>query len=378
MKIIQSGYNYKVYDDGLTVHGALPAFAYTVSFSPQSGWSLNRYADIEIKEKVYGIHQKKVNKVLSSFQAFNRNLGVILSGDKGIGKSLFSKMLAKSAMEQGYPLIIVNKYIPGIASFIQSIEQEIVVLFDEFDKTFSNKTDEGTSSQAEMLTLFDGIAQGKKLFIVTCNDLYNINSFLVNRPGRFHYHFRFDYPKEEQIREYMQDKIKPEYYGEIDKVINFARKINLNYDCLRAIAFELNLCGDFDEAISDLNILRTFGESYTIIAVLSNGERLSVNRKIDMWDPDSVYIEMENNEGYDVFDVEFSPTDATYSDKHHAYIIPDDCFKFELDGYIKNCGASSDKKYHDIWKKYHDLEVKEVILRRTKGPNYHYTDTYAF
>ena len=57
MKIIQSGYNYKVYDDGLTVHGALPAFAYTVSFSPQSGWSLNRYADIEIKEKVYGIHQ---------------------------------------------------------------------------------------------------------------------------------------------------------------------------------------------------------------------------------------------------------------------------------------------------------------------------------
>ena len=173
MKITQSGFTFQIYDDGLVVRNQLPPACYEVFFDKMKGWFLKQTDEIEIKEKVYGIHQDKVNKVMQSFKRFNRNLGVILSGDKGIGKSLFSKMLAKEAIEQGFPLIIVNSYIPGIASFLTSIQQEVVVLFDEFDKTFPSG--EGTSSQspndsqAEMLTLFDGIAQGKKLFVVTCN-----------------------------------------------------------------------------------------------------------------------------------------------------------------------------------------------------------------
>ena len=47
-----------------------------------------------VKEKVYGIHPKKADKVFKAFTKFERNLGVILSGDKGIGKSLFARILA--------------------------------------------------------------------------------------------------------------------------------------------------------------------------------------------------------------------------------------------------------------------------------------------
>ena len=38
--------------------------------------------------------------------------------------------------------------------------------------------------------------------------------------------------------------------------MSFSRKIDLNYDCLRAIAFELNTGISFKEAILDLNIVR--------------------------------------------------------------------------------------------------------------------------
>lgn len=105
-----------------------------------TGFYLEKYNEFDIKEnKIYGNHLdkvNKVNKVIKSFELFDRNLGVILSGNKGIGKSLFAKLLAIKANEKGYPLIVVDSFIPGIASYLESIQQEVVVLFDEFDKTF--------------------------------------------------------------------------------------------------------------------------------------------------------------------------------------------------------------------------------------------------
>lgn len=65
----------------------------------------------------------------------DRNLGVILSGDKGIGKSMFGRMLSEMAVASGYPVLIVDTYYPGISSYLDSIQQEVVVFFDEFDKT---------------------------------------------------------------------------------------------------------------------------------------------------------------------------------------------------------------------------------------------------
>ena len=169
MKVVQNGTTFRIYDEGMVTHDFLPAQAYLVCFDKMSGPFLKKYSEININEKIYGVHIDKVNKVMNSFKAFQRNLGVILSGDKGIGKSLFSKLLSQTAIAHGYPLLIVNSWFPGIAEYLNEIEQEVVVLFDEFDKTFATQGDSGP--QTEMLTLFDGIAQGKKLFCVTCKTL---------------------------------------------------------------------------------------------------------------------------------------------------------------------------------------------------------------
>ena len=91
MKAISIGTRYEIHNDSLKAYDALPAKTYTVRFAQMSGFYLEERTDLAVQEKVYGVHTEKVNKVLKAFALFQRNMGVILSGDKGIGKSLFAR-----------------------------------------------------------------------------------------------------------------------------------------------------------------------------------------------------------------------------------------------------------------------------------------------
>ena len=384
MKAIQTGTIYRVYDDSMQTHNKLPAQAYLACFDPQSGPFLKKYSDLKISEKVYGVHSEKVDKVLNSFKIFNRNLGVILSGDKGIGKSLFSKLLSIKAIESGYPLIIVNSYFPGVGEYLAEIDQEVVVLFDEFDKTFelserSRRDDdaEKRSPQTEMLTLFDGVAQGKKLFVVTCNDVNALSKFIVNRPGRFHYHFRFEYPTAAEIEEYLIDSLNTDKAKEeIKNVVAFSQKTKLNYDCLRSIAFELNLGLTFKEAIKDLNILNLEYEHYTLAIYMSNGARLVVkNYTLDLFDDQEIDVEFRDSETRkDVFyacfnpiNIEWSATGSIIQGEHikidwYDYIITEDPERIK---HLSKDRQKAREKYKGT------IPVKlEIIREKAKGMHY--------
>lgn len=336
MKAIQTGLKFKIYDDGMIIHDQLPVQAYQVNFDQFQGPFLSKYSDIEVNEKIYGVHLAKVEKVLSAYSAFERSLGIILSGDKGIGKSLFSKLLAIEGIKRGLPLLIVSSYFPGIADYIASIEQEVIVMFDEFDKTFSER-DMGGTAQAEMLTLFDGLAQGKKMYVITCNKIAGLNDYLVNRPGRFHYHFRFQYPTANEIREYLTDKLAEEYYKEIEKVVSFAGKVDTNYDCLRAIAFELNTGLSFEDAILDLNIVNVQREYFNLVLHFPSGARLKLKKiALDLFSPDEMNLSFEDpDEYYTIGQLTFIPSDATWFNELGGNAILAKNFKWESEDWLK-------------------------------------------
>lgn len=281
MHIVESGKRYRIFNNAITTYDQLPPKTYRVDYDPETRiFSLLEAHDFEIPEtKIYGQHLDKVKKVLNSMDKMNRNLGVILSGDKGIGKSLFSKCLGLKARKKGIPVILVNEYHEGIANFLEEIEQTVMILFDEYDKTFDEKKH---NCQAEMLSLFDGVSAGKKLFVITCNEIQSLSQYLINCPGRFHYHFRFLYPTADEIRDYMEDKLDKQYYDEIENVIAFSVRMNLNYDCLRSIAFELNNGLKFQEAINDLNIIRI--SQYKNIKIIVEFEnQATLSGKIKEW-----------------------------------------------------------------------------------------------
>ena len=283
MKVIKTNDTIHLYRDDVETYDQIPAGTYTICFSKNVGFYLMTRTDMVVEEKVYGCHPEKARKVLAAFRDFNRSLGVIMSGAKGIGKSVSAKLIAAEALANRMPVVVCDQYIPGIASFIESIEQEVMILFDEFDKVFAKRDDE--DPQANMLSLFDGTAVGKKLYVVTCNYLNGLNDYLVNRPGRFHYHFRFDYPDADGIREYLRDKVVEAGRGQIEDVVSFSKKVDLNYDCLRSIAFEINHGATFAEAVKDLNIVNLDEERYTIVLRMTNGVTFQASSVcIDLFD----------------------------------------------------------------------------------------------
>lgn len=319
MKIVHSGNIFQVYDDDLKAYDELPVGVYTLHCSQQMGWYMKSRDELEVKEKkIYGNHQIKVEKVLHTYDEFNRNLGIILSGNKGIGKSLFTRLLAIEANKKGLPVLMIEKYIPGLAGYIQNIDQEIMVMFDEYDKTFGdvNAPDGAADPQTELLSVFDGTSTGKKLFVITCNETNKISSYLVNRPGRFHYHFRFENPDSSEVKEYLQDNITDkDNWQYIDAIVAFASRVGLNYDCLRSIAFEINHGESFEDAIKDLNIVNAETPRYQISIVYKDGT-IAHNRypmQIDLFTNKNIHInDFYIGSQYVIDSINFNTCDVEY------------------------------------------------------------------
>lgn len=307
MKIVNFGSTYKIFGDDLKTYDKLPAATYKVDLHPMQGFSLERIDNFVSKEeKIYGSHQEKIGKVMRSYNKFDRSLGIILSGHKGMGKSMFVQLIGERVVEDlDIPVIMVPKAFPGIADFIEQIDQESLVVFDEFEKTFNPRNDKA-EKQENLLGLFDGTSQKKRMYAITVNDLYKVNEFMLSRPGRFHYHIRFDYPTASEIEIYLRDKIDSKYYGQIKHVVSFANRVKLNYDSLRAIAFELNEGYTFRSAIGDLNILATDTQRYDVKVTLGNGKVFDLKRK-----EINLFSEEVRLDGYmgggDYFSLSFNP-----------------------------------------------------------------------
>lgn len=373
MNIVSSGGRYQIYGDELRTYDKLPAGSYEVEFNPMSGFSLSSRTDLEVKEeKIYGDRYKKVEKALRSFEATDRNFGIILSGKKGIGKSLFAKMIATESTKRGYPVIVVSRAISGIAGFISSIDQEAVVIFDEFDKTFSNgrsddDDDEGSSIQDELLPLFDGIDSGKKMFVITCNELYKISTYFKNRPGRFHYHFNLGNPSVDEIREYLTDKLKPEFYSQIDGVIRLSAVSDINYDILRALVFELNQGYSLEECLEDMNITREDDIRLKASVTLSDGSNYSGEFNVDIYDEtdytNTELIAPEPNEagGRDYIRVCVPSTSVSVSDDG-SLTVDKDRIALLLKSSYGNSGRRGD--CYDDDKDMKDLSVIDISVKK--------------
>ena len=361
MNIVSSGGKYMVYGEEVSTYEKLPPYTYEVSFNKMTGYSLIKSEDMEIKEKIYGPYQRKVDKILNTFNLSNRNLGIILSGPKGAGKTMFSRLLAIKAREQGLPLILVNGPLPSLSNFISSIKQECIVLFDEFEKNFPRgESGDESNAQTELLSLFDGLDNGKKLFIITCNQVYLLNQYFLNRPGRFHYHFAFESPSREEIEEYMSDKLNENGKKYLKEIVNLAEIGDFTYDILRAISFELNQGYSLTETLEDLNIEFKTIFNINIKVIFTNGEVAEDMATIDMME-DECRVALDfitSNRPYS-YRMKFKPSDLKFSEGRNIILNKKDCTHLPRFRSLAACYDDEDKNFYNFDE---SLEIQNVIV----------------
>jgi hypothetical protein len=180
----------------------------------------------------------------------------MLTGEKGSGKSLLAKQLAIKGAETGMPTIVINAPWTGdkFFSFLQQIDQPSIILFDEFEKVYDS------DEQESILTLLDGVFPSRKLFILTCNDKWRVDSHMRNRPGRIYYMLDYKGLTNDFIIEYCEDNLKNQTY--IEKICAIASLFNqFNFDMLKALVEEMNRYDEApEEALKMLNSKPEFDE----------------------------------------------------------------------------------------------------------------------
>lgn len=212
----------------------LPAETFVVS-KDINGYYLEMVTPMTVVSKLYGDVETKVDRVMRTYEDRSAGTGVLLSGEKGSGKTLFAKKLSQEMRDRGHPTIVVTQPHAGddFNALLKSIQQPYMLFIDEFEKIYADKSD-----QAYMLTVLDGFIEGKRLAVVTVNDFYGVHDMMKNRPGRFYYHMRYGGLGEEFIRDYCSQNLAGD--GTED-VVRYASMFHMfNFDMLKAIVEEMN------------------------------------------------------------------------------------------------------------------------------------------
>lgn len=245
-------------DDAVTLYDDLPVNMYYLRVNPKTGLYLEKTGAISVPEDIFGSVEKHADMIIDTFDSKPGNMGVLLSGTKGTGKTCTSKLVAKRMLAEGCPVIMVTSGINtyALAEFFQKINTKSMILFDEFDKQYgkgekeakrslrlSNEDSEdeggGLINQNGLLSLLDGIQSAKQLFMFVCNELDNVNEYLFNRPSRIYYHIKYRGLDETVVREYCEKYLENKEH--IDDVIKIKYIVSdLSFDILKAVVEECN------------------------------------------------------------------------------------------------------------------------------------------
>ena len=241
---LKRGVTYAPTEGNFSISPVLDDGIYQIQQDPMTGaLFLVRIAEeFHFGFKLYGIDEKLVKHVLDTYnkQPSKKNLGVLLNGAKGTGKTVTAKVLANRL---GLPIILCDRPYPGLANFLASIAHDCVFFFDEFEKNFRLKCDDNEDCAGEdLLSIMDGVYNSDHchIFLLTTNKL-RVNDNLLSRPSRIRYLKSFGEVIDRKIlEEFVDDNLLYKEFKE--EIMEFIDSLTMStIDIVKSIVEEVNI-----------------------------------------------------------------------------------------------------------------------------------------
>ncbi len=248
---VQTGINFNRMQGPIISYNEIPVGVYKISISKQGFYLEYVMSEFVFDYKIYGLQEDFINHVIKTYnEAQTGNLGILLNGTKGTGKTVAAKMIANRLH---LPVIIVQNMgqemnLQMMNYLSTEINFDCVFFFDEYEKTFDKDT--------TILSFMDGVynSESRKVFLLTTNTL-SIDRNLIGRPSRILYLKKFGNLEIEAASEFLDDTLNNKEYKQ--EVLEFINLLSIStIDILKSVVKEINIHGieEFRKSKSYFNV----------------------------------------------------------------------------------------------------------------------------
>lgn len=263
---VQSGNAYSIREVSSQIE-KLPLGVYKIEEDPFENLYLSRIQDnFLFPYKVYGKDQVFVDRVKKSWDNTKGNMGVLLNGIRGTGKTVTAELICNN---MDMPVIIMPRKFKHLIGFLSDIQQDYVLFMDEYEKMFDR-------NDSSMLTIMDGALKSKNriLFLMTTNNKH-VEENLLQRPSRIRYVKAYTDLTLDIITEIVDDML---VYPELKKAtINMIAHLPMiTIDLVKAIVEEVNIHNE-DPALFKDYFNADNGDNddyYNIYKISATGEKV--------------------------------------------------------------------------------------------------------
>lgn len=214
-----------------------------------------------LPSKIYGVEKDFIRRVEKTYAATEGNLGILLNGVKGTGKTVTAKQISNNL---GLPVVIVSEAFEKVSDFINELQEDVVLFFDEYEKVYDDYDN-------SILTVMDGVLSNayRKVFLLTTNKAY-INENMLQRPGRIRYHKTFEDLPLKTIMEIVDDKL--EFTEAREETIKFISELEIiTIDIVSSIVEEVNIHEESPSGFKDVFNVQPMEDVFDVYEQLANG-----------------------------------------------------------------------------------------------------------
>lgn len=230
-------------------------------------------------DKIYGIERNFIERVKKTYNATKGNMGIILNGTKGTGKTVTAKTICN---EMGIPVILVSQKHDKLIPFLNDLQQDVVVFIDEYEKYYPNYDN-------ALLTILDGALSNehRKFFLLTTNEIH-VNTNLLQRPGRVRYIKTFGDLTKEVVVEVLDDLLINKSLR--DGCLRYISSMSIiTIDLVKSVIEEVNIHDEDPSKFKEFfNTDESSSTSYQIYKIESGEEKLVMEYAILKTHPDKL------------------------------------------------------------------------------------------